>query len=63
MHGEKGKGKLRKNAMCCFQQILEATLHKTAAVQLLTSHLKNYNQVRQTSHAEEARMNSIPTFF
>ena len=29
MHGEKA---IHKNAMCCFEQILEAGPHKTAAV-------------------------------
>ena len=31
--------KLHKNAMCCFEQILEAIPHKTAVVWPLTSHL------------------------
>ena len=31
---------LHKNATCCFEQILEATPHKTAAVRSLTSHIK-----------------------
>ena len=31
-----------KNAMCCFQQILEAVLPKISTVRPLTSHLKNY---------------------
>ena len=42
MHWEKAWWELYKNATCCFEQILEARLHKTAAVRLLTSHLKNH---------------------
>ena len=38
---EKAKWELRKNATCCFEQILEATAHKTATVQPLISNLKN----------------------
>ena len=32
-----------KNATWCFEQILEATPHKTAATRPLTSHLKNHS--------------------
>ena len=31
-----------KDAVCCFEEILEAAPHKTAAVQPLTSHLVNH---------------------
>ena len=41
-HGEKAKWEVYQNAMCCLEQILEATLHKTAAVWSLTAHLKNH---------------------
>ena len=36
MYGEKTRWGLNKDATCCFEQILEVTLHKTAAVELLT---------------------------
>ena len=42
IHGEKAKWEPHKNATCCFEQILKATLHKTAAKRPLTSHLKNH---------------------
>ena len=32
MPGEKARGKLQKDGVCCFQQILEAAPHKTAVV-------------------------------
>ena len=41
MRREKATRKLDKNATCCFEQILEATLYKTAAVRPLTSYLTN----------------------
>ena len=41
-HGEKARWKLQKNATCCFEQILEATPHKIAAVWPLSAHLKNH---------------------
>ena len=41
IYGEKVWWELHKNATSYFEQILEATPHKTAAVLLLTSHLKN----------------------
>ena len=44
MHGEKARWELHKNATCCFEQILEATPNKTAAVQPLTSHLKGHSR-------------------
>ena len=34
--GRKVRGKLHKDAVCCFEQVLEATPHKTAAVHPLT---------------------------
>ena len=42
MHGEKAMWELHKNATWYFEQILEATVQKTAAVWSLTSHLKNH---------------------
>ena len=39
-HGEKARLELHKNAMCCFEQILEAVPHKTAALRALISCLK-----------------------
>ena len=45
---KKLKWKLNKNAACYFEQILEATTHKTAAVRPLTSQLKNHP--RRTRH-------------
>ena len=39
---KKATWELYKNAMCYFEQILEATPHKTAAVWPLTSRLKNH---------------------
>ena len=41
MHGEKVWWELSKNSMCCFDHILEAAPHKTAAVQWFTSHFTN----------------------
>ena len=35
MDGEKARWTLHKDTACCFEQILEATLSKTAAVQSL----------------------------
>ena len=44
-HGEKTRWELHKNVMYCFEQILEAAPHKTAAVQPLTSsHNKQVEQ-------------------
>ena len=42
MYKEKVHWELYKNAMFHFEQILEATFHKTAAEQQLTSHLKTH---------------------
>ena len=39
---EKAKWELHKNDTSYFKQILEATPHKTTAVQLLTFHLKDH---------------------
>ena len=42
MHKEKARWELNKNATFCFEQVLEATPHKTATIQSLPSHLKNH---------------------
>ena len=42
MHGEKDVGNYTKILLAVLKKILEATPHKTGAVQLLTSHLKNH---------------------
>ena len=39
--GEKARWELNENAVYSFEQILEATLYKTAVVWSLTSHLRN----------------------
>ena len=43
------KAELCYNALCCYEQILEGTLHKTTAVWPLTTHLQTY--LRQRRHA------------
>ena len=43
MHGEKARLELHKNNMYCFEQIPEATLHKTAPVWPPNSHLTNHS--------------------
>ena len=42
MHGENTKWELHKNAICCFEHILDATSDKTATIWPLASHLKNH---------------------
>ena len=39
---EKARWELPKDAACCFEQILEMTIYKTAVVRPLTSYLTNY---------------------
>ena len=46
---EKARWEQHKNVICCLEQILEATLHKTANVQLPTSHLTNHPS-KKTRH-------------
>ena len=41
MLGEEAKYELQENAECCFKQILEVALHKTAVVRPLTSYHTN----------------------
>ena len=41
-HREKARWELHKNSSSYFEQIFEATFHKTTAVQPLTFHLKNH---------------------
>ena len=42
IHGEKAKWELYKNAIWCFEQILEGTFHKTAVLWPLAFHLTNH---------------------
>ena len=42
MYGEKAWWQLRKNAASNIEQVLEAALHKAAAVRPSTIHLENY---------------------
>ena len=42
MHRKKVRWELYKNAICCFEQKLEATLHKIAGIQPPTYHLTNH---------------------
>ena len=51
MHGEKARWEMHKNAVSCFEQIREATPNNIAAVQPLTSHLKN--QLRFTRNVRD----------
>ena len=58
---EKARWELQKNAMCCFKQILEATLDKTEAVWPLTSYLTNHLSKMNKTYGgitEEARTTS-----
>ena len=41
---EKARWELHKDAACCFEQLLEAAPHITAAVWPLTSHLTNHSR-------------------
>ena len=40
--GKKPRWEVHKNAACSFEQILEAALHKTAAIPPLAPYLKNH---------------------
>ena len=62
---EKARWELHKNAISYLEQILEATLHETRAVQPHTSHLKNIQvrRIRHTGRFGEARTNSSLMFF
>ena len=42
MYGEKAWQQLHKNAESSIEQVLEAALHKAAAVRPLTTHHENY---------------------
>ena len=60
MFREKAKKKLHKDTMCCFEQIIEAAPHETAALPPISQAM----QERRESHtAGELRMNSVATFF
>ena len=51
MYREKAGWELGKSATCCFEQILEATPHKTAAIWPLTSLLTNHPRwIRHVRH-------------
>ena len=50
MDGEKAWHQLHKNTVSNIEQVLEATLHKVAAIRPCTTHHENY-KVRQTKHA------------
>ena len=52
-HGEKGRWKLHQNATCYFEQILEATFYKTAAVCPYASHLTNHPNKRNKTCGEQ----------
>ena len=59
IHGEKDKWELHKIASYCFEQILKATTHKTAAVQPFTFDLTNHPSKTRKGHtAGVARTNS-----
>ena len=61
---KKPRGKLYKDATCCFEEILETTAYKTAAAWPLTSHLTNRrSMINKTGTAGEARANSEEMFF
>ena len=57
---------LYKDTLCCFEQILEASPLKTAAVRLLSSHLTNHSIKINKTHKEsglrsmDELMNGIP---
>ena len=57
MHQEKAIWELHKNAMCCFEQILEVTPNKTD-VQPLMSHLTSIQDEDMRETAEEVSMYS-----
>ena len=55
----KATWELYRNAACCFEQILEATPHKTAAVRPLTSHLANHpSKMKKTYWAHQCWLTS-----
>ena len=63
IHREKAGWERLKNTACCFKQILEAELHKTAAVWPPTSHLTNQpDKQDMLSLAGKGRLKSYATF-
>ena len=60
--GEKARHELYKNAMCCFEQTLGATTHKTAAQCPFTTHITHTLSVMNKTRWELPRMNSKATF-
>ena len=53
MNKEKARWKLLKIATFCFEQILEATLHKTTDVRLFTSNLIEVSRTRRPGLLEK----------
>ena len=48
-HIEKARRELRKNVVCCLEQVLEAASHKITAEQQPAYHLTNYsNKMKKT---------------
>ena len=62
MHREKAKWKLSKNAMCCFEQILEVIPHKTADVWPLTPppHLTSHPSKTNKTFKEKLVTDAYP---
>ena len=61
--GEKARWYLQTNAMCCFEQIMEVTPEKIAAVLPLASHFTKHSSKTNDmlGTAGEARTNSLTT--
>ena len=63
-HGEKARWRLRKNVSFCFEQILAATIYKTATVWPLTSHLRNHpNEINSLCWELLRMINSLVKFW
>ena len=54
---EKARWELNKNGTCYFEQIQKVTVHKTAGVQPLNTHLKKNIRVKRTRHARHCWRN------
>ena len=53
---EQARWELHKDATCCFEQIVEAALYKTAAVQLCSSHFTNHpSKMNKTYWAQQEK--------
>ena len=58
MHWEKARWELHKNAMCCYQQILEATFQKIGVLYYMATYLPSHKLwVKQKHTAGEVRKN------